>query len=108
MWPFDSTGNRPLSAFGGGGTSAVLGVSLEVDPFDAFGALPTPEGERWGLSGWWMSAWGSPTPAGVDVRATDERGRAVAWARAYGGAPGTGFVQLGRSDWDEAGLAAVA
>jgi eukaryotic-like serine/threonine-protein kinase len=108
MWVPDSTGSRSLSSFGGSATSAVLGVSLQVDPFDAFGALPTPSGQRWGLAGWWMSAWGSPPPAGVDVLATDERGHSVAWVRAYGGPPGTGFVQLGRPDWDEVGLRQLA
>lgn len=104
MWNPDSTGQRTLAGFGGDGASRLLGVDFQAAPFDAYGARPTEAGARWGLSGWFMSSWGSPPPGGVEVLATDERGFAAAWARSYGGPPGTGFVHLGRLEWDDVGL----
>ncbi|HJU89168.1 MAG TPA: PQQ-binding-like beta-propeller repeat protein, partial [Gemmatimonadaceae bacterium] len=108
MWIPDSTGQRTLSGFGTGETSQLLGFTLKVDPFDAFGARVTSAGERWGLSGWFMSAWAAEVPEDVEVLATDERGLAAAWVRSYGGPPGTGFVHIGRTSWDESALRQLA
>lgn len=104
LWVPDSTGKRTLAGFGRGDVKELLGVEMDVDPFDAFGARVTEAGERWGLSGWFMSTWAVPAPPEVEVLAIDERGYAAAWARRYGGSPGTGFVHVGRPEWDDAAL----
>ena len=36
----------------------LLGVSFKLDNFDRMTARPTTIGQRWGLSGWWLSATG--------------------------------------------------
>jgi hypothetical protein len=94
-----------LSAFGKGGTDTLLGVAVHVDPWDRYGATPTRTGERWGLAGWWLTAWSSPAVAGVEVLGLDERSHVAAWVRMYGGRPGSGFVQVGRPEWDDDALA---
>ena len=74
------------------------GRLLGVDHFewnaDVYGVAPTAAGRRWGLETSWV---GRPMVAAtepVTVLATDELGRAAAWVRTYGGAPGSGFVML--------------
>jgi hypothetical protein len=64
----------------------------------------TEAGERWGLSGWFISTWAVPAPPEVEVLATDERGYAAPWARRHGGPPGTGFIHIGRPEWDDVAL----
>ncbi len=108
-WLPDSAGQRPLSTFGaGGGTLAVLGVSLIVDPFDRYTASPTALGAAWGLSGWWLSAMATESTSGLDVLATDERGFAAAWLKRFSRVPGSGFVSLPHATWDAAALRRVA
>ncbi|MEO8198964.1 MAG: hypothetical protein ABI679_00450 [Gemmatimonadota bacterium] len=68
----------------------------------------TSSGERWGLAGWWLSTWAIHGDSTLEVLATDENGRAAAWVRRYGGPSGTGFVQLGRSDWPADAIAQLA
>ncbi|MBC7897645.1 MAG: PQQ-binding-like beta-propeller repeat protein, partial [Cytophagaceae bacterium] len=104
MWLPDSAGAYALSSFGTGGTRKLLGVSVHVDPWDRFGATATRAGEQWGLSGWWLTAWSSPAIDGVEVLGRDERSHLAAWVRSYGGRPGSGFVQVGRPEWDDTAL----
>lgn len=104
MWLPDSSGAVSLSAFGKGGTDKLLGVAVHVDPWDRYGATTTRTGERWGLHGWWLTAWSSPPMDGVVVLGRDERSHFAAWVKSYGGRPGTGFVQVGRPEWDEDAL----
>jgi len=72
----------------------LLGVSFERGNFDRMTAQPTPAGKRWGLSGWWLSAWAADPATVTTVLATDELGLASAWVRSYGGPEGTGFVTV--------------
>ncbi|HKG94730.1 MAG TPA: PQQ-binding-like beta-propeller repeat protein [Gemmatimonadaceae bacterium] len=108
MWPADSSGARSITGLDPAGASAILGVPLAGAVFDSYAARPTPAGARWGLSGWWLATWAlDPAPAGVPgftPLALDERRSAAAWVRRYGGPPGTGFVQLARTQWSDAAL----
>jgi outer membrane protein assembly factor BamB len=74
--------------------TSVTGVDFDAYLGDSYGVTPTITGRRWGLSNRWVGG-GSTLPAEVsEVLATDELGRAAAWVKNYGGAPGTGFVFL--------------
>jgi len=74
--------------------TALLGVDFDAYLGDSHGVTPTATGRRWGLSTRWVGS-GSALPSAVsEVLATDALGRAAAWVRNYGGAPGTGFVLL--------------
>jgi hypothetical protein len=70
----------------------LLGVDHAAWNSDEYGVTPTAEGRAWGLASWGMGmpcvAAGEP----VTPLAVDELGRAAAWVKHYGGAPGTGFV----------------
>jgi hypothetical protein len=41
---------------------------------------------------------------GAEILARDERSHVAAWVKSYGGRPGSGFVQVGRPEWDDASL----
>lgn len=61
---------------------------------DEHGARPTEDGRRLGLATAFVGV-GAVDPARVDrVLALDVRGRAAAWAKSFGGPPGSGFVRL--------------
>jgi len=59
-----------------------------------YASRTTAEGERWGLSGIAVSAGAIEPGEASGVLAQDEFGMASAWYRSYGGAPGTGLLQL--------------
>lgn len=59
-----------------------------------YGVTLTEDGRRWGLQDWWVGA-GAVDPGQVStVLGRDERGKAAAWVKNYGGPDGTGLVQL--------------
>ncbi len=90
------TGDRP-------GTTCLLGVDHARGNFDGYGATVTPEGRRWGLSGWWESSW-SVDPKGVtEALAVHDNGLASSWVKRYGGSSGTGFVRLFGGTWSPGG-----
>lgn len=103
-WLSDSTGQRPLRLFGGTGTDSVLGVRLELDPFDRYSVKPTPRGEAWGLTGWWLGAMSTSVDRGLDVLARDERGYAAVWIKHYTRSSRGGFLFFARPSWDEPAL----
>jgi hypothetical protein len=82
----------------------LLDVNHEGAQFDRYGARPTEQGRKWGLTGWWLSTWSIQLPPNGTVLALDERGLAAAWVQGYGGPPGSGFVQVNRSQWSPADL----
>lgn len=108
MWPADGNGNRSYSGINWNAPREILGVDYSEAQFDRYGTQITTEGQRWGLSGWWLSTWAIHPDSGITVLATDENGRAAAWVRRFGGPPGTGFVQLGRSDWPAEAISQLA
>jgi outer membrane protein assembly factor BamB len=79
-------------------SSALLGVDLEGTNMDNYTIVPTEDGRAWGLRGWWMGGPGLRVTDGVTVLARDASGTASAWAKGYGGSPGTGFVRVWGSD----------
>jgi outer membrane protein assembly factor BamB len=84
-------------------TTRLLGVDHARGNFDGYGASVTPEGRRWGMTGWWESNW-SVDPAGVtETLAVDENGLASSWVKNYGGPAGTGFVRLYGGPWAAGG-----
>jgi hypothetical protein len=107
-WLPDSSGHRPLTLFGGAGTDSVLSVHLEVDPFDRYTVRPTPRGDAWGLTGWWLGALATSVDRGLDVLARDERGYAAVWIKHYTRTSRGGFLFFARSTWDEPGLRQLA
>jgi outer membrane protein assembly factor BamB len=84
---------RPTS-FSREPAQALLGVSFGRYNADQYGAYPTPEGKRWGFSDWWVSSTGVEAAEVTTVLARDDDGGAVAWAKDFGGPPGSGFVML--------------
>ena len=75
-------------------TTALLGVDHSSLNFDFYGAAATETGRGWGVPPSWVSWLAIDVSDGIDVLALDENGRAVGWARSYGGPTGTGFVSL--------------
>jgi hypothetical protein len=75
-------------------TSRLLGVDYEIADADHYSVTVTEEGRRWGLESRWVGRLGVDKAAVTSVLGEDERGRAVAWVRSYGGPDGTGFVML--------------
>lgn len=69
----------------------LLGVDHGRWDTDRYGAQVTGAGREWGLESDWVGTQGTADET-VTALAIDELGRASAWARSYGGAPGTGFV----------------
>ena len=107
-WLPDSTGQRSLSSFGGVGTDSVLGVHLELDPFDRYTTKPTQRGEGWGLTGWWLGGMATSVDGGLDVLARDERGYAAVWIKRYARNAHSGFLFFARPTWDEPALRQLA
>lgn len=105
IWPADPSGERDYTGISRATTSRLLDADHAGAQFDRFGARPTGAGRQWGLDGWWLSSWSILPPKSATVLALDERGRAAAWVRTYGGPPGTGFVQVNRHRWTADDLA---
>jgi len=96
IWPVEPThGERKgLNELTWNAPEELLGVSHAEAIFDQRMARATPEGQRWGLPIKWRVGW-SVSPAAVTaVLATDDWGLAGAWAKQFGGSPGTGFVRV--------------
>lgn len=78
--------------------SKIFGVNYEGELTDAmkgwFYSCVTPEGEKWGLSGWWVGIASVAKNQVSKVLAKDENGNAAAWVKNFGGPEGTGLVQL--------------
>ena len=66
--------------------------------FDQRGVRATDAGRRWGLPERWHGAWGIAPDSSIVVLGRDEYGQAVSWARRYGGEEGTGFVRVPGDD----------
>jgi len=96
LWPRDPETGSPgdLTHVDRAATRELLGVDHGRGNFDVYGTWPTPTGEKWGLEGWWRARWAATPDSGVAPLALDEHGLAAAWARGYGGSPGTGFVRI--------------
>ncbi len=83
--------------------SKLFGVDYHGEVTDAmkgwFYSKVTPEGEKWGLTSWWVGIASVDKNQVTKVLAEDENGNAAAWVKNYGGSEGTGLVQLwvGRS-----------
>lgn len=99
IWPAGPSGERDYAGIRRSTTSQLLDVDHGRAQFDRYGSNPTELGREWGLTGWWLSSWAIEPPRGGLVLARDERGLAAAWVKEYGGRPGTGFVQVNRSQW---------
>jgi outer membrane protein assembly factor BamB len=78
--------------------SKVFGVDYEGELTDAlkgwFYAKITPDGQKWGLAGWWVGIGSVSKDQVNEVLAKDENGNAAAWIKNFGGPEGTGLVQL--------------
>ncbi len=78
--------------------SKFFGVDYKGELTDAmkgwFYSHPTKEGEKWGLTTWWVGIAGVNKNQVSTVLAEDETGNASAWVKSYGGPEGTGLVQL--------------
>ena len=78
--------------------SKIFGVDYNGELTDAmkgwFYSKITQEGEKWGLSGWWVGIASVAKSQVSRVLAEDENGNAAAWVKNYGGPKGTGLVQL--------------
>lgn len=102
LWPRDPrTGEfADYSGIDRAAPLRLLGVDHARGNFDGFGAMVTPEGTRWGLTGWWEANW-SVDPKGVtEALAVDDNGIASSWVENYGGPPGTGFVRIYGAGWN--------
>ncbi|MGH7535596.1 MAG: hypothetical protein ACREMG_08420 [Gemmatimonadales bacterium] len=102
LWPRDPrTGEfADYSGIDRAAPPRLLGVDHARGNFDGFGAMVTPEGTRWGLTGWWEANW-SVDPKGVtEALAVDDNGIASSWVKNYGGPPGTGFVRIYGAGWN--------
>jgi outer membrane protein assembly factor BamB len=102
IWPPDQNGEREYAGISRPVTSSLLQVDHMMAQFDRYGAHPTALGIRWGLRDWWLASWSIPPGEDLSVLAQDERGLASVWVRSYGGAPGTGFIQFNRQQWNTA------
>lgn len=108
LWPRDSTGRRTggLKAITWERPAELLGVGHAATMFDRRLVRPTQAGLRWGLSGRWRDSWGIDPREVSEVLGLDDWGLAAAWARSYGGPPGTGFVRVNAGDAQAVYLAA--
>jgi outer membrane protein assembly factor BamB len=59
-----------------------------------YASRPTDEGKRWGLRGSMVGSGAIDPAQASSVLAVDEYGMASAWVKNYGGADGTGLLQL--------------
>ena len=75
-----------------------IGIDYNGELTDAmkgwFYSKVTSEGEKWGLTGWWVGIAAVDKYQVSEVLAEDENGNAAAWVKNFGGAEGTGLVQL--------------
>ncbi|MFN7118787.1 MAG: hypothetical protein ACK4TA_18455, partial [Saprospiraceae bacterium] len=73
-------------------------ISYQGDNSFSFGgfyrAEVTPAGKQNGLHGWWVNACAVDPKQVTTVLALDEKGKASAWIKNYGGREGSGLVQL--------------
>jgi outer membrane protein assembly factor BamB len=60
----------------------------------------TVAGRAWDLPDWWIGFWGIPITNEITAFSIDDSGLAGAWFKSFGGAPGTGFVYVGLTQWD--------
>ena len=78
--------------------SKVFGVDYNGELTNAlkgwFCARITPDGQKWGLVGWWVGIASVSKDQVTEVLAEDENGNAAAWVKNFGGPEGTGLVQL--------------
>jgi len=78
--------------------SKIFGVDYKGELTDAmkgwFYSSVTSEGEKWGLSGWWVGIASVARDQVTEILAEDENGNAAAWVKNFGGPEGTGLVQL--------------
>jgi eukaryotic-like serine/threonine-protein kinase len=78
--------------------SKVFGVDYKGELTDAlkgwFYSRITPEGQKWGLSGWWVGIAPVSKDQVSKVLAEDENGNAAAWVKNFGGSEESGLVQL--------------
>jgi outer membrane protein assembly factor BamB len=72
----------------------ILDLDLSRGETGEYGARPTDEGRRWGLTGPVLSTTALAPAPSVTALARDELGRIAAGVRSYGGPEGTGFVIL--------------
>lgn len=72
----------------------LLGVPFDSATIDVYAYEPTERGRAWGLDRGGVAGMGVPLVSMINPLLVDERGRAVAWQRAYGAGRGTGFVFL--------------
>ena len=87
--------------------TSLLGVDHSDFNFDFYACIPTELGLSWGLERGWVGAYSVALSDSMQVLAFDENGRAGAWAKAFGGPLGTGFVSIGLDHASENSLAAV-
>jgi outer membrane protein assembly factor BamB len=85
------------------GTTRLLGVDHARSNFDNYGASVTPDGRRWGMTGWWESNWSVDRAGVTQTLAVDDNGLASSWVKSYGGPPGTGFIRLYGGSWAASG-----
>ena len=94
-WKRDSTGS--MIGIDYSVSQKILGIKYPGTSLEGIGWYsvgPTKEGTTWGLQGWWIGlGWVDPGQVST-VLARDENGMASAWVKNYGGAEGTGLVQL--------------
>ena len=96
-----------VTALDRGRASALLDVGFAAMNFDSYGAAATDLGTEWGAPTWWMTSYTIDVSPGIEVLGTDENGRAAAWVKSFGGAPGTGFVYLSGERRSLSELAAI-
>ena len=75
-------------------TDSLLGVAQTGAIFDLYGARATAAGTLWGFGREPRLTRWSTSDERVLPLVVDENGRAAAWVRSYGAAPGTGFVHI--------------
>jgi hypothetical protein len=94
-WKRDSTG--AMTGIDYSIPQKVLGLhypGLQLEGIGWYGSRVTADGTRWGLRGWWVGLGWIDAKQVTTVLAVDEQGMASSWVRNYGGAEGTGLVQL--------------
>jgi hypothetical protein len=90
-----------------GSVRALLDVDIASANSDSYGAATTDLGRQWGAPTWWIATLAIDSSGGMEILGLDENGRAAAWVKSYGGAPGTGFVSLSRERSSLDDLAAI-
>jgi PQQ-like domain len=94
LWPVKPIDELQIGDLNRSRPQALIGVSYDKSTFDPMTAFVTPEGQKWGLAGSWLSNWSADPESVTSVLARDEQGLAAGWVRNYGGPPGSGFVQI--------------